>query len=73
MRTPTRVGNTSWTTYWFQIMFKEKPPWCVAMTWATITGLLTQIIVSSIRRYGALPNARSFHRRDGIQELKKRS
>ena len=38
MRTPKRVGNISWTTYWFPIMFEEKPPWYEAMTWAVITG-----------------------------------
>ena len=49
MRIPTRMGNTSWTTYWFLIMLEEKPPWYEATTWAVITRLLTQIFVWSIK------------------------
>ena len=73
MRIPTRMGNTSWTTYWFLIMLEEKPPWYEATTWAVITGLLTQIFVRSIKTYGALPNAWNFHRKDRIREQRRQN
>ena len=63
MKIPTKAGNISWTAYWSLITFEEKPPWNVAMTWAAITGLLMQIFVWSIRRYGAQPNPWSIHRK----------
>ena len=47
-----KARNINWTTCWFLIMFEEKPPWYVAMTWAVITGLLMQIFVWSIKRSG---------------------
>ena len=73
MKIPTKVGNISWTTYWSLITLGEKSLWYVAMTWAVITSLLTQIFACSIRRYGAQPNAWSIHRKDGMQEMRKQN